>query len=252
MQVLPIKTSVIANRDSIERIIDTYILNISDNSILVISSKILAIIQGDIVANSKDKAALIRQECQYYLPYEYNKYGANITITGHRLVSAAGIDESNVDNGYVLLPSNVQQAANRIRRYCMKKYNCKNIGVLITDSRSLPLIIGTYSDAIAYSGVSAARDYRGKVDLFGRKFKAERQNLLISFATAANILMGEGSESCPMALITNLSSDVFVENDPTKEELNVYFFNKKDDVFASLIDTKIWQKGGGGYLARQV
>lgn len=251
MQVTPIKTTIISRHDSIERLIDTYISGISDNSILVISSKILAIMQDDVVDITKDKQSLIQQECEYYLPNEYNKFGANITITGNKLVSAAGIDESNVDNMYVLLPSHVQQSANRIRQYCIQTFNCKNIGVLITDSRSLPLHIGTYSDAIAYSGISAVRDYRGTVDLFGREFKAERQNLIISFATVANIGMGEGSESCPIALITNVTSDVFVEDNPTKEELDTYFYDKKDDVFAALLDSEIWQKGGGSFLKRQ-
>ncbi|MDZ4285873.1 MAG: coenzyme F420-0:L-glutamate ligase, partial [Candidatus Sungbacteria bacterium] len=44
-------------------------------------------------------------------------------------------------------------------------------------------------------------DYRGTPDIFGRKFKFSRTDVADSLATAAVLVMGEGSEQQPLAII---------------------------------------------------
>ncbi|HLC90005.1 MAG TPA: coenzyme F420-0:L-glutamate ligase, partial [Patescibacteria group bacterium] len=45
------------------------------------------------------------------------------------------------------------------------------------------------------------KDYRGTPDIFGRKFKFSRTDIADSLATAAVLVMGEGNERRPLAII---------------------------------------------------
>ncbi|MEK7092578.1 MAG: hypothetical protein AAB907_03060, partial [Patescibacteria group bacterium] len=69
---------------------------------LVITSKIIAILQGRVVLmRGTDKDALIEQESQFYLPRSDNPYNVSLTITRNTLIASSGIDESNGDGYYV-------------------------------------------------------------------------------------------------------------------------------------------------------
>ena len=84
----------------------------------------------------------------------------------------------------------------------MKKYfGLKKIGIIITDSRTAPLRAGVTGVALGYAGFGGIKDYRGKPDIFGRKFHFSRVNIADSLATSAIFVMGEGNEQCPLAVI---------------------------------------------------
>ena len=65
----------------------------------------------------------------------------------------------------------------------------------------MPLRSGITGVALGYAGFQGIRDYRGKPDIFGRKFKFSRTNVADSLATAAVLVMGEGNERQPLAII---------------------------------------------------
>lgn len=251
MQVTPVKTNVVSQKDSLENLIDVYISGISENSVLVVTSKIISIMQGDVIGLEINKSELIYRECEYYIDPDTNPFHSTITITGHKLSAAAGIDESNADNVYVLLPSKVQDVANKLRSYVQEKYAVSNIAVIITDSRSSPLYLGTHGVAMAYSGIKPLKDYIGTKDLFGREIQVSRLNIVNGIASGAVTVMGEGLESTPLAIVTKLDSDLFCATDPTVSELNEQFYEANVDLYAELLQTNKWQKGGGGFLARQ-
>jgi len=83
----------------------------------------------------------------------------------------------------------------------MKKFGLKQLGVIITDSRTMPLRAGVTGVAIGYAGFRGVRDYRGKPDLFGRLLHVSRTDVADSLATAAVLLMGEAKECQPLATI---------------------------------------------------
>jgi len=140
---------------------------------------------------STDKDALIRQESEYYLPRKLNKYGVMLTIKRNILAPSAGIDESNAEGHYILWPKDPQKTANEIRAYLRKKYRLKKLGIIITDSRTLPLRWGTIGVCLAYSGFKSLNNYIGKKDLFGRKLNVTQSNVADSLAVAAVLAMGE-------------------------------------------------------------
>jgi F420-0:gamma-glutamyl ligase len=75
------------------------------------------------------------------------------------------------------------------------------------------------------------RDYRGKQDIFGRLLKLSRTDLADSLATAAVVIMGEGAEQQPLALITGAPVE-FKEN-VDKNELSI---NIKEDIYQPLFE----------------
>jgi F420-0:gamma-glutamyl ligase len=117
-------------------------------------------------------------------------------------MSSAGIDESNAAGKVVLLPQDSFAAASSIRHALMKHFKVKQLGVILTDSRLFPLRAGIVGVALGYAGFQGVRDYRGMKDIFGRTLKMSRTDVADSLATAAVLLMGEGAEQQPLALIT--------------------------------------------------
>lgn len=189
-----------------------------------------------------DKYQLIKKEADYYLPKEESKYGYVLTIKDNFLIPTAGIDESNGNGYYILHPANSQKTANKIRRYLMKRFRLKNVGVIITDSKTTPLRWGTTGVCLAYSGFYGLNDYIGQPDLFGRKLKATKINVADGLAAAAVLLMGESNEQTPLAVIADISFIQFNPKNPTKKELTDFKISIKDDLFAPLVTSVKWIK----------
>jgi F420-0:gamma-glutamyl ligase len=140
-----------------------------DNSILVITSKVVSLCESRVVDKEKVvKDELIKHEADYYLDPAYSSHRYHFSIVQGILTSSSGIDESNGDGNYVLWPHDAQSTANQIRQYLMRRFAVKNVGVMVVDSTSYPLRRGTIGTSLAHRGLMAFFDYRGKADLVGR------------------------------------------------------------------------------------
>lgn len=245
MKVTPIKTHKITQKDkNIFSVLDAYIADLKENSIVVVTSKIVAICEKRIVEikSSEQKDDLVKKEADYYLPREFNQYGFMISINKGIMVASAGIDESNGNGYYVLWPKDPQKSANKIREYLVKKFHLNYLGVIITDSKLTPLRWGVTGVAITHSGFRSINSYIGKPDIFGRKLHAEKVNVADALATAAVVEMGEGNEQQPLAIIEDVSFVHFQKRNPTKKELESIKISLEDDVFASLLSAVKWKK----------
>jgi len=109
-----------------------------------------------------------------------------------------------------------------------QKYSVKYLGILITDSRTIPLRAGITGVALGYAGFRGIKDYRGRPDIFGRKFKVSRVNVADSLATVAVFVMGEGNEQQPLAIIKKAPVE-FNEYD-LNATLDAQFYRVKKDV----------------------
>jgi len=245
MQVNPIKTHKITEKDkSINKIIDSYIEDISENSILVVTSKIVSITEGRLVPTEGiDKEQLVINEAEKYLPKETNSFGLTVTIKNNILAVNAGIDESNTNGKYVLWPEDIQNSANSIRKYLKEKFNIKNIGVLITDSKTTPLRYGITGIGIGYCGFQAINDHVGEPDIFGRTLKMTKVNVMDGIAAAAAVVMGESSEQTPLAVITDIPFVKFQDNNPTPEELKLLEIDLDTDVYGEILKSVPWKNG---------
>lgn len=246
MKITSIKTDKITpGPNDLFKLLDQFLPEkIEESSILAITSKIVAICEGRVVKISQiDKDELIASEAQFYLSREENPYNVSLTITRNNLVAGAGIDESNGNGYYILWPENPQKSANEIRAYLKQKYNLKNFGVIITDSKTTPFRWGVTAICLGYSGFTPIKDYIGSKDLFGRKFQFERMSIIDNLACASSLIMGEGDEQTPMALIEDLPFVEFQNTNPTEEELKGLKIEMNEDLYSPLIKNAPWKKG---------
>ncbi|PIS09697.1 putative folate metabolism gamma-glutamate ligase [Candidatus Beckwithbacteria bacterium CG10_big_fil_rev_8_21_14_0_10_34_10] len=246
MKVTAIKTPIVKKNDNLLDIIRDSIKTIPENSVLVITSKIISYCQGRIVKKAlggrNEKHSLVRQEADLYLEPSYSQYKMMLTIKNSTLAVNAGIDESNADDGYVLWPNRIQKTTNKIWRFLKKNYHLKKVGVIITDSKTIPLRWGVIGTAISHCGFKALYDYRGKEDLFGRKVKMSQANVVEGIAVSAVLEMGEVAEKNPLCLVQNIKRIKFQNRPPTKKELEDLKVSPKDDVFGPLLTSVDWVK----------
>ena len=124
-----------------------------------------------------------------------------------------------------------------------EKFQIKNLGVIITDSKTTPLRWGVTGTAIAYSGFKPLNDLIGTPDLFGRELKMTKVNILDGLAAAAVLVMGEGIEQTPLAIIEDTSFVQYSDENPSDEELASLKISIDDDIYAPLLTKVDWQKG---------
>jgi dihydrofolate synthase / folylpolyglutamate synthase len=247
MKVTPIKTKKIrVGTTDILSILDQYLPRLKDKSVVAVTSKIVAIAEGRVVSTTEaDKDQLIMKEAEYYLPRTSSKYDVLLTLKGNAMNFSSGVDESNADGYFVLWPKDSQESANIIRKHLSKRHKKKNIGVIITDTASVPLRWGQRGVfVLAHSGFSALNSYIGKPDIFGRKLQMTSSAVADALGTSAVLVMGEGNEQTPLALIEDIPFVKFQERNPTKKELEKLRMPLKDDLYAPLLKSVKWKKGG--------
>ena len=236
MIIKPIKTRVFQEGDDLVAFITDYFKKLSEKSVVVITSKIVALAEKRtaLAGSKKAKEALIRKESDWAIQTKYTW----LTVKDGMVMAAAGIDESNADGKCILLPKDSYGSAEKIRTALRRIFKVRDLAVLITDSRIMPLRAGITAVATGYAGFSGIRDYRGSPDIFGRIMKISRTNIADSLATAAVIEMGEGSEQRPLALITGASNIEFRNNiDRHEVEIDI-----TDDMYAPFFKSARFKK----------
>lgn len=123
-----------------------------------------------------------------------------LTITKGILSPNAGIDSSNAPPDHViLLPKNPQASAERIQKELENHYQ-RRLAVIISDSRTQPLRLGTVGVAIACSGIEPVEDSRGTTDLYQNTLTITRKATADNLTSAAQLLMGEAAERTPAVI----------------------------------------------------
>lgn len=248
MIISPIKTRLVRPEErDLFSFLDTAIKSLPEKSILVITSKIVSFFEGNFISKKTiSKSKLVQQEADYYVPREMSPYHASLSIRESAFISSGGVDESNAAGSYILLPRDSQKTANQVRLYLKKRFQLNKVGVIITDSRSIPLRRGNLGVALAWSGFLPVKDYRGTKDLFGRKILYEVANVADALAVAAVSVMGEGNEKTPLAILTKLNHITFVNRNPNQKEKGYFFIQPENDLFAPLFNLKRLKKGRKG------
>jgi coenzyme F420-0:L-glutamate ligase/coenzyme F420-1:gamma-L-glutamate ligase len=117
-----------------------------------------------------------------------------ICETHHGFVCAnAGIDQSNVAEGsVVLLPVDPDASARRIQAAVAAAVGGR-VGVVVTDTHGRAFRRGLVNVAIGVAGFRAVIDHRGETDRTGRVLVATDQGLADELAAAAGVYLGKGS-----------------------------------------------------------
>lgn len=223
---------------------------LKESNVVAVASKVVSIGEGRCLpaGSAKDKDELIKQEADEYLPREAVPGGwAMHTLKNGIFMPSAGIDESNSAGYYILWPKNSMDSARRIWKFLKTKHRLKKIGVIITDSRSIPLRRGITGIALAFFGFEPLRDYRGSKDIFGRRLVFSQTNIADSLSAGAVLAMGEGGEQTPLAVIENVPFVKFTNRKPgSRKKFSSFLVKLEEDLYAPFLNGVKWKKGGGG------
>ncbi|MFA6520043.1 MAG: coenzyme F420-0:L-glutamate ligase [Candidatus Paceibacterota bacterium] len=227
MKIKAIKTRVFKEREDLLSFILKYVKKLPEKSVLVVTSKIVALAEGRTAefVNEKQKIDLIKEESDFTIKTKV----VWMTIKDGMVLASAGIDESNAGGKLILLPKDSFKNAEFLRKKIMQKFRLKNLGVVITDSRLMPLRAGALGIALGFAGFHGIRNYVGTKDIFGRIMKISKTNVVDSLATTAVLCMGEGDEQQPLAVITD--APVIFSNKVKRREIMI---DPQHDIYAPL------------------
>ena len=220
MNLYGVKTRLVNVGDDLVSVLleglDSQGLELEDGDIIAFTSKIVSVAQNrlvrfDVIKPSK-KAEDLGSE--YHLEPGFVEivlneadvvyggvYRALLTLNNGILFANSGIDHKNVPDGFaVLLPEDPDKAAADIRREIKSRLG-KHVAVIIIDSRTVPMRMGTLGVAIGVSGFNPIRDCRGEPDLYEKPLLITRMAIADDLACAAHLLMGELAEKIPIVLI---------------------------------------------------
>jgi coenzyme F420-0:L-glutamate ligase / coenzyme F420-1:gamma-L-glutamate ligase len=138
------------------------------------------------------------------------------TFVGHTCVNA-GIDESNVENGFLLYsPKDPDSSASKLGKR-LETISGKKLSVIITDTNGRAFKIGQTGVAIGVYKIKPIKGWIGEKDLFGKTLEITEEAIVDELAGAANLLMGEGGGGIPVAVIRGL--DYYFEEDVSINEI---------------------------------
>ena len=220
MQIIPIhiEKEIESSDDLSELILSSHKLN--DGDILVVAQKIISKQEGRMVDLSTVKPSLLSEG----IGSQYQKdprlielilsetkriirmeKGILIVETNSGFICAnAGVDESNVKEGYAtLLPINSDISAQIIRKKIMTQTN-KKVAVIISDTFGRPFRMGQTNCAIGISGLSPILDYAGTLDSFEKILRVTAIAVADELSSAAELIMGK-TLKCPVAIIRDYS-----------------------------------------------
>ena len=223
MQILPVHIEKeITPDDNLSKIIINS-ADIDDGDILVIAQKVISKQEGRIVELSSVKPSLLSEG----ISSQYNKdpriielilseskrivrmkSGLIIVETNHGFICAnAGIDESNVADGFAtLLPLNSDKSAELIRNKILDETG-KNIAIIIADTFGRPFRMGQTNCAIGISGLNPILDYSGTLDSFDRILRVTAIAIADELSAAAELVM-EKTKKSPVVIIRNYPYDL--------------------------------------------
>jgi coenzyme F420-0:L-glutamate ligase/coenzyme F420-1:gamma-L-glutamate ligase len=222
IQIIPVKIQkdIIPNDNLVDLVLES--TEIQDGDILVFSQKIVSKSEGRILSLSSVNPSLLANG----ISSSYNKdprlvelilseskrivrmeNGIIIVETNHGFVCAnAGIDESNVQDGYAtLLPEDPDRSANLLKEKIEQKTG-KNIAVIISDTFGRPFRLGQTDVAIGVAGIEPILDYSGKPDTFAKIMQVTAIAIADEICAATELVMGK-VEKCPVAIVRNYKFD---------------------------------------------
>jgi len=226
MRLFPVKTKIIKTGSNlVETILESLqeqSLQLEDNDILALTSKIIAYAEGRVVKLSEitpsgktkeiaQKFSLEPQFAELVLREADKIYGgvdkAVLALKDGVLTPNAGVDNKNAPVGYaVLWPKDVRNWVKHIKEE-VERRTSKHIAVLIVDSGLIPLKVGTIGLALAVAGFKPVKDERGEKDIYGKPLVITQHAVADNIACAAHLLMGEAAEVTPLVVIRGAPVD---------------------------------------------
>jgi coenzyme F420-0:L-glutamate ligase len=220
MRLYAVKTRMVKSGDNLVDVVLESLkaqnLQLEDNDVLVLASKVVSYSQGRLAKLSDVKPSKKAKEFadRYSLKPEFAElilreadkvYGgverAVLTLKDGALTPNAGIDNKNAPEDWVVLwPRDLKKWVKDFMEEIRRRTG-KRVGILVIDSGLVPLRIGTVGLALAVAGFKSIKDHRNASDLYGKRIVMTRLAVADDLASAAHLLMGEATEKTPVVLV---------------------------------------------------
>lgn len=193
---------------------------LQDSDVVVITQKVVSKAEGRVVkiddVRPGRKAKLLAEELRkdprtvQVILSESKRivrkgHGVLIMETKHGFVCAnVGIDQSNVEEGYLtLLPEDPDRSARRIRKK-LEAATGKRLAVVITDTFGRPWRDGQIDVAIGCSGLAPLEDLVGTTDPYGHMLRVTQPAIVDEIASASELVMRKHSLT-PAAVVRGVT-----------------------------------------------
>lgn len=174
-----------------------------DGDIVAVTQKIVSKAEGRVVPDEGRERSVLRETRRIVA----RRGNLLIAETRHGFVCAnAGVDQSNVPEGFLsLLPEDPDASARGIRAG-LRDLTGHDVGVVITDTFGRPWRRGVVNVAIGCDGLPALVDLRGTKDMHGRELESTVVAFADEVAAASGLVMGK-DEGVPVAVVRGLRTD---------------------------------------------
>jgi coenzyme F420-0:L-glutamate ligase/coenzyme F420-1:gamma-L-glutamate ligase len=183
-----------------------------DRDCLVVTQKVVSKAEGRLVTLDADDSAGRRRIIESESVRILRERGELIiSETRHGFVCAnAGVDVSNVDQGYAaLLPVDPDSSAHYLRN-ALRARHAVDVAVVISDTFGRAWRLGLTDVAIGVAGLAAVVDLRGERDANGRELQVTEIAIADEIAGAAELAMGK-ARNVPAAIVRGLDDTWFRE-----------------------------------------
>lgn len=164
------------------------LVELADGDLVVVTSKVVSKAEGRLVAGD-DRDAAIDDETVRVVA---RRGPTTIVRTRHGLtMAAAGVDNSNVEVGtLVLLPADPDASARRLRAAIADRTGL-NVGVVVTDTAGRAWREGQTDIAIGAAGLTVLDDHAGRVDGHGNPLAVTAPAVADELAGLAELATGK-------------------------------------------------------------
>jgi coenzyme F420-0:L-glutamate ligase/coenzyme F420-1:gamma-L-glutamate ligase len=172
--------------------------DLQDGDVIVVTQKVVSKAEAQLVPidpNDPDsKAKIVEGESVRVLR---RRGDLVISETRHGFICAnAGVDLSNVENGWAaLLPENPDRSARRIRDALRHRLEV-DVAIVISDTFGRVWRRGLTDVAIGCAGIQPVVDLRGTPDGYGRQLEVTEVCVVDELAGAAELVMGKATGVC--------------------------------------------------------
>ena len=181
-------------------------ISLEDSDVIVITQKIISKVEGrKIDINKEDLEEVIKKESLQII----RKRGETIIAqTKHGFICAnAGIDKSNIEEGFaLLLPEDPDKTSRDIRKK-IEHQTGKKISVIICDTFGRAWRKGQTNVAIGSSGIEPLESYIGEKDTFDNELFATEIAIVDELAGAAELVMKK-SDNIPIVIIKGVKYNI--------------------------------------------
>jgi coenzyme F420-0:L-glutamate ligase/coenzyme F420-1:gamma-L-glutamate ligase len=188
--------------------------DLQDGDVLAVSSKVVSKALGLAVpGDSRDEAVLgqtVRVVAERVTPRGVTRI---VEARSGPVLAAAGVDNSNVAPGTVLVLPPDPDAAARDLRAQLAKLSGVRLAVIVTDTMGRPWRDGQVDAALGVAGLAVTDDLRGLVDGYGNALEVTVRAVADEVAALADLVKGK-LDGRPAALVRGLGNLVTDEDGP--------------------------------------